>query len=112
MKTNAGNDEEQLSKLLKEWRADVSLPPRFQEAVWQRIDRDRSSARLSGWAAIAHWINNALPRPALAAAYMAILLALGLTAGWAEARQTTAHVKDELGNRYVQALDPYQTPRQ
>lgn len=111
MKTDPGNDEEKLSKLLKESRTDVPLPPHFQESVWRRIERTESSARLSGWAAIARWINNALPRPTLAASYMAILLVIGLSAGWVDARHTIARVKGELGNRYVQLLDPYQTPR-
>jgi hypothetical protein len=112
MKTDPGNDEEKLSKLLKEWRTDVPLPLGFQECVWRRIERPELSARLFGWSVIAHWINNALPRPALTASYMAILLAVGLSAGWVDARHTIARVKDELGNRYVQLLDPYQTPRQ
>ena len=112
MKIEPGNDEEKLSKLLKEWRTDVSLSPRFQEGVWRRLERAESRTNLSGWAAMIRWIGNILPRPALAASYIAVLLAVGLTAGWAEARQTTARVKGELGDRYVQSLDPYQTPRQ
>ena len=111
MKTDPGNDEEKLSKLLKEWRTDVSFPPRLQEGVWRRIERAQTSTRLSGWSAIARWVSNVLPRPVLAASYIAVLLATGLTAGWAEARQTTARVKGELGDRYIQSLDPYQTPR-
>lgn len=111
MKTEPGNDEQKLSKLLKEWRSDISLPPRFQEGVWHRLERSESKTNSSGWAAFAHWIGNVLPRPALAVSYIAVFLAIGLTAGWAEARQTTARVKGELGDRYVQSLDPYQTPR-
>jgi hypothetical protein len=52
-----------------------------------------------------------LPRPALAASYVALLLAVGVSAGWAQARQETARVRDELGQRYVRVLDPYQAPR-
>ena len=51
-------------------------------------------------------------RPVLAASYVAVLLSIGVTAGWAQARQETARVHDELGQRYVRALDPYQAPRQ
>ena len=53
-----------------------------------------------------------LPRPALAASYVAILLAIGVTAGWAQAHHETSRVKNELGERYVRMLDPSQTPRQ
>ena len=47
----------------------------------------------------------------MTASYFALLLALGVTAGWAEARQQTALVKDQLGDRYIQVLDPYASAR-
>jgi len=115
MKTNEpGNHDEPLRKVLKEWRTDAAFPPRFQEAVWQRIERaERVPAPVapSGWAVIIHWIGTVLPRPALASAYVAVLLAVGVTAGWAQARQESARVNDELGLRYVRVLDPYLAPR-
>ena len=113
MNTNEpGNHDEALHKLLKEWRADAPLPLRFQEAVWRRIERAQAPAAPSVWDVIADWIGTALPRPALAVSYVAILLAIGMTAGWTQARQETARVKGELGNRYIRVLDPYQAPRQ
>ena len=116
MKANKpGDHEEALRKVLKEWRVDAAIPPRFQERVWRRIEHtERAPGPIapSGWAVIAHWIGTMLPRPALAASYVAILLAIGVTAGWAQAQQETRRVKSELGERYVRVLDPYQTPRQ
>jgi len=53
-----------------------------------------------------------LPRPALAASYLAILLTLGVTAGWTRARQETARVNGALGERYIRSLDPYAMPGQ
>src|SRR5262245_4288314 len=110
MKQSENNDQE-LSKLLKEWKTDAGLPPRFQEAVWRRIERAQTPAGSSVWALLAHWLGNVLPRPALAVAYVAMLLVISGTAGWAQARQETARVRGELGQRYVRVLDPYQTPR-
>src|SRR6266540_5702841 len=114
MKTNEpGNQDEALRKVLKEWRTDAALPPGFQEAVWQRIERAervQTPTAQSSWGFIAHWIGTVLTRPALATAYVAVLLAVGVTAGWAQARQETARVMGELGERYVRVLDPYQTP--
>lgn len=116
MKTSEpSKKDEALSRLLKEWRMDASLPPRFQESVWRHIER-AEKAQVPGvpsvWTVIAHWIGTMLPRPALAVSYMAVLLAVGVTVGWAQGRQQSTRVKDELGLRYVRALDPYQTPRQ
>src|SRR5438552_11735833 len=110
--TDPGSHDDPLRKVLKEWHSDAPLPPRFQEQVWQRIERSQSQANPSAWAVIAHWIGTVLPRPALAASYVAVLLTIGVTVGWAQARQETARVKDELGQRYVRVLDPYLTPRQ
>ena len=40
MKNNEpGNHDDALRNVLKEWRTDASLPPRFQEAVWRRIEQ-------------------------------------------------------------------------
>lgn len=101
-----------LHKVLKEWRIDGPLPSRFQEAVWQRIECREVQGGPSGWGVIVRWIGAVLPRPALAASYLSILLAIGLTAGWAQGRQETARIKSELGERYIRVLDPYQAPRQ
>ena len=106
------NQDDALHKLLREWRPDISFPPRFQEQVWQRIERAQSPASPSLRLVIAHWIGAVLPRRASAAAYVAVLLIVGVTAGWLQAHQATAHVRDELGQRYVRVLDPYQAPRE
>jgi hypothetical protein len=112
MKTDEpGNRDEALRRLLNEWRPEVSLPVRFQEQVWQRIERSQTPVLPSVWTMIAHWIGTVLPRPALAVSYMAVLLVIGVTAGWAQARQETTHIRDELAQRYVRVLDPYQAPR-
>ena len=99
---------------LREWKVTATLPPGFQGQVWQRIERLESqpsfSVSLRKW--MTDWISVVLPRPALAVSYVAILLTIGLSAGWAQARQETARVKGELGDRYIRTLDPYQPPRQ
>src|SRR5437879_6529737 len=105
MNTNQpGNQDEALRKVLKEWRTDAALPPRFQEAVWQRIERTQTPAPASLRTIIVHWIGTVLSRPALAVSYVALLLVVGLTAGWTQARQENSRVKDELGQRYVRVL--------
>ena len=103
---------EPLRRVIREWKVAEPLPPHFQEGVWRRIEQAQTRHPVSAWAAVANWIATVLPRPALAASYVAVLLAIGVTAGWAQARQETARVHDELGQRYVRVLDPYLAPRQ
>src|SRR5947208_17083403 len=104
MKTNEpGNHDEALRKVLKEWRTEVPLSPRFQEAVWRRIELAEpvpAPTAPSVWTFIAHWLGMVLPRPALATHYLAFLLPVGVTAGWAQDRQQSARVKRELGDGY------------
>jgi hypothetical protein len=115
MKNNESRkDDEKLGAILKEWRADAVLPARFQEAVWRRIERAEQGSSPAGpsvLAMIAHWIEKALPRSAFAIPCLAVLLAIGVTAGWARASYETARVSGELSARYVQLVDPYQPSR-
>jgi hypothetical protein len=112
MKTQEPDTHEAaLRKVLNEWRAEATLPPRFQESVWQCIEHTQASAAPSIWDVVARWISTMLSRPALAAAYVTLLLVVGGTAGWTQAHQTNARVNSELGERYVHELDPYQAPR-
>ena len=109
--TNPSEKDRQLSGLLREWKPEASLPPRFQEGVWQRIEGAQAPAKLSVLATVCNWIGTLLARPAMATAYVAVLLAVGATVGWTQAHQTNTRVKGELGQRYVQVLDPYQALR-
>jgi hypothetical protein len=114
MNTNqSGHESEPLRALLKEWQAMPSLPPSFQEQVWRRIEQADAQPVVSVplWTLWTNWIATVLRRPALAIAYVAVLLAIGATVGWAQARQETERVSDDLSGRYVRSVDPYQTTR-
>lgn len=110
MKSDSGNDD-RLRELLKEWRPKGSLPPRFQEQVWRSIERAdaQPAGSLSLAAVFTAWITNLLPKPALALAYVTILLLIGGTVGWNQARQESARITDQLSARYAQTVDPYKT---
>ncbi len=97
-----------LGKLLKECRTDAPLPPGFRDAVWRRIENRPRGFSLGE--TITNWIGAFLPRPALATAYLAVLLALGTTAGWTHGRHENARVMNELGEQYVRSLNPYAMP--
>ena len=110
-----GNHDDALHKVLKEWRTDASLPPRFQEAVWRRIEQaertQTTTATPSVWAVVANWIETVLPRPAIAASCLVALVAIGATAGWSQARHETKRVGDQLSVSYIRSVDPYQSSR-
>ena len=110
MKTNKPNDDAPLDALLQEWKVKSSLPPRFNEQVWRRIERAETAPvpSVSLATVFANWIATMLPRPALATAYVTVLLAIGASVGWSQARQETARVSSDLSARYAQAVDPYQ----
>jgi len=108
---NSPEENAALSKLLREWKDETPLPPRFEDNVWQRIAREELPALAGFWTQLAHWIGSALARPSLAAGYVALLLAAGLLAGYCQARAEKAHALETLSSRYVQMVDPYQAPR-
>ena len=103
--------DEALSKLLRTWKPEAQLPPRFQEAVWSRIRGAEAARTLSLPQAITAWLEKALSRPALAVSYVAVLLFTGAGAGYWHGEGKTAHAASELRIRYVQTVDPYQMPR-
>jgi hypothetical protein len=115
MKKDQSNDREApLKAVLREWEMTAPLPPRFQEQVWRRVERAETAAppAVSLAGLLSDWIVTLLPRPALATAYVAVLLAAGAGFGWNQARREAARITDQLGARYAQAVDPYQGVQQ
>lgn len=111
MKTPIPENDRQLSELLHEWKPQSSLPPRFQERVWKAIDRAEASKPQSAFAEAVRWIEAAFRRPAFATVYVAVLLFVGLGAGYLQAQDKTAETESKMRSLYVQSIDPYQAPR-
>ncbi|MBA4149625.1 MAG: hypothetical protein H0X66_16055 [Verrucomicrobia bacterium] len=101
------SEDEALSKALGAWRVNEALPPRFQERVWSRIEQAETVRTLSFWEQVSAWVNDAFAKPAVAVAYMSVLLIIGLTAGYVKANSQQTKLNGELAGRYVQAIDPY-----
>ena len=81
-------DDPTLSALLRTTRLSPTLPPRFQQNVWRRIEDAGAPANPASWLdALAGLILR--PRFALAAA--AVLLVTGIFAGTLEGRQVVRH---------------------
>lgn len=101
-----------LDQTLKSWNVSAPLPPRFQENVWNRIAALDKSPAVSFRRELEQRLAAAFLRPAFASAYLVLLLAAGLGTGYWQARAKTAHLDKAFAARYVQAVDPYQTPRE
>ncbi len=49
MKENMNSNDAKLSALLRESRLSPSLPPRFQESVWRRIEAAKAPVKSGSW---------------------------------------------------------------
>jgi hypothetical protein len=100
---NSKSEEDKLGVLLRESRATPSLPPRFQENVWRRIETaDAASVPVGkgNWLdAITVWIF----RPRLAVAVAAALVLAGIGLGWNSGEQLA---RQDARARYVAAVAP------
>ncbi|MEP6664175.1 MAG: hypothetical protein ABJC04_10985 [Verrucomicrobiota bacterium] len=110
MKNNQPNDDETLRASLLEWKENAPLPPRFQEQVWRRIERAETKETAPRWNFLKS-IEMLFARPAFAMSYVAILLAVGMGAGFWQVERKSAKTDSTLERLYVQSVDPYQAPR-
>jgi hypothetical protein len=106
------NRDENLHKLLRTWKVEAKLPPRFQEAVWDRISAtERKAESRFSWQRVTTWIEGVFSSPALAASYVALLLFAGVGTGYWRAAGRVTQTNSELRVHYIQSVDPYQMPR-
>jgi hypothetical protein len=97
------SEEDRLSGLLHESRETPTLPPRFQENVWRRIE---SAEKRNVPAAADNWLDAVtiwLLRPRLAFAVAALLVLAGLGLGWSSGEQLA---RQDAQARYVAAVAP------
>lgn len=102
MKSNDSEpDSARLGALLREARTTPTLPPRFQENVWRRIERaDESKTATANWLdALATWIL----RPQLAFALATMLVLMGVGLGWNSGARLA---RSEAQARYIAAVAP------
>jgi len=96
--------EDRLKYVLHQARPDPALPPRFQETVWRRIERDELEPR---WPAALSRLERLVtlllrPRLAIAGAVAMLLLGgvMGVMDGFADARHAAR-------DQYVASVAPY-----
>ena len=108
MKANQPESDPALSRLLHEWKPAAELPSRFNDRVWQRIADEEARPSASLWDVLRQWLEVRFRRPAVALAYVTVLMGVGLTTGYWHAQSDAAQAHSELKARYLQAVDPLQ----
>ena len=96
---NLEPDDARLGTLLRESRPSPSLPPRFQENVWRKIEKADAKSGTNWLDVFAGW----LLRPRLAFAVAAVLVVTGLGLGWSNGEQ---RIRNEAQSRYLSAVAP------
>lgn len=108
MKPNQQPDAgKNLQAALRQWTVDAPLPPRFQDRVWQRIQRAEAQPAGGLWRNLLSSLETMLPRPRVALSYVATLVILGVAAGFVAGQVQSGHLNSTLSQRYVQSVDPY-----
>jgi hypothetical protein len=93
-----------LRALLRTARPRADMPPRFEQAVWRRIEREEAATLTarSRWGWLEAWVER-LWHPRLVVAGMALLLVAGGVTG---AVTSTGVAKEAAQQRYLSAVAP------
>lgn len=103
MKKNMNLDDVKLSELLRQARFSPSLPPRFQENVWHRIEHTEAPATATCRLAWLDTLAALVLRPRFAYATVATLMVAGILLGTHQGAQTA---KQDAQARYVALVAP------
>jgi hypothetical protein len=99
-------DDPALRSLLRAWHPEPTPQPRFQEAVWDRIDLAVES-RPSRLVRLARdWLLISLPRPAYASVLILACVLGGVAVAQKAADKTEAARATALRERYLASIDP------
>jgi hypothetical protein len=100
MKENMNPDDARLAALLRESRLSPSLPPRFQENVWRRIEDAAAPAKPESWLVA---LVALVLRPRLAFAAAAVLMLAGVFLGMHDGTQ---RARQDAQMRYLAVVAP------
>jgi hypothetical protein len=93
-------DDTKFSQVLRAARPSPSLPPRFQENVWRRIEDAEAPAKSGSWLDA---LTALVLRPRFAYATVAMLVLAGAFLGTYQGAQTARHNEQA---RYLAAVAP------
>lgn len=101
----APNSDPELSNLLRRAHAAPSLPPRFQEGVWRRLERSQQPSPPVAWFEL---LVGRLFRPAYASIGLAAVMFAG---GWLGSHGAEVEGRRTEQARYLAAVSPlHRTP--
>ena len=103
MKENMKADDAKFRVLLHAARPSPSLPPRFQEAVWRRIEEAEAPARPAGGVTWLDTLAALVLRPRFAFATVSALVLAGVLLG---AYSGTRVARQDAQARYLAAVAP------
>lgn len=103
---NPLEDDAGLRSALKEAHPSSSLPPRFQEGVWSRIDRAERQESARGANGLEFWLARLL-RPAWISAGLAGVMLAGV---WVGIRDGDSQALQEGRSRYLAVVSPMHRP--
>ena len=105
MPMNESGDDLKLRKLLRKSRGVESLPPRFQERVWQRIESAESTAVRTF--SLTEWLGALFARPAVAPLFVAVLVVIGVSTGYLLGGHKAARWDAQLSSGYIASITAY-----
>jgi hypothetical protein len=100
MKENMNPDDTRFSEVLHTARPSPSLPPRFQENVWRRIEEAEAPAKSGSWLDV---LTALVLRPRFAYTTVATLVLAGVLLGTYQGTQTARQNEQA---RYLAAVAP------
>ncbi len=100
MKENMNSNDSKLSALLRESRLSPSLPPRFQENVWRRIEDAEAPVESGSWLDVFAAL---VLRPRFAFATVSALVLAGVLLGTYQGTQTARQNEQA---RYIALVAP------
>jgi hypothetical protein len=110
MQLEPQNDDrdDELSDVLKEWRVEASLPPRFREGVWRRIaiSQEKRGAWIGFWRSVAFRWEAIVQKPIGVAACLVFFAAVGVGIGTWHAREFTQSAQTAWQYAYFQSVSP------
>lgn len=100
MKEKINPDDARLSALLRQSRSSPSLPPRFQENVWRRIEDSEAAIKPDTWLDA---LAALMLRPRFAAIAVTVLVIAGALLGVREGNQMA---QQDARSQYIIAVAP------